>query len=159
MEEHNDRLDKVLCRIELAGLKLNKEKCSLSRSQLRFLGHLIDHLGVRPDPEKIDAIGQLPPLQNVQELRRVLGMVNYLGKYILATGGQPLYELLKTKNAWTWGPSRQTAFENIKRMLSTAPVLTFYDIAKSTSVSADASSDGIGNVLLQFHGEEWKPVA
>lgn len=91
----------------------------------------------------------------------MLGMLNYLGKYIpaFATVGQPLYELLETKNAWTWGPSQQTAFENIKRMLSTAPVLPFYNIAKLTSVSVDASSYRLGAVLLQLHGEEWKPVA
>lgn len=140
----------------------NSIKKSVPRvGALQFLGHLIDHLGVRPDPKKIEAIGQRPPPQNVQELRRVLGMVNYIGKYIpaFATVGQPLYELLETKNAWTWGPPRQTAFENIKRMLSTAPVLPFYDIAESTTVSADASTYRLGAVLLQLHGGEWKPVA
>lgn len=52
MEQHDARLEKVLQRVELAGLKLNKEKCSLRQSQLRFLGHLIDQSEVRPDPDK-----------------------------------------------------------------------------------------------------------
>lgn len=107
MEQHDARLEKVLQRVELAGLKISKKKCSLRQNQLRFLGHLIDQSGVRPDPDKVEAIHQLPPPENVQELKRVLGMVNYLGRFVpgLATVGQPLDELLKSKNIWTWGHS------------------------------------------------------
>lgn len=101
--EHDSRLEKEMQRIETAGLKLNRDKCSIRQSQLRFLVHLIDRSWIRPNPDKVEAIRQLSPPTNVQELKRVLGMVNYLGTYIpnLSTVGQPLYELLKGKNAWT----------------------------------------------------------
>lgn len=88
-------------------------------------------------------------------------MVNYLAKFVpgLSTIGQPLYELLKTKSEWSWGPSQQTAFDQMKAALATAPVLALYDVSEPTIVSADASCYGLGGVLLQRHGEDWKPVA
>ena len=160
-EQHDQRLSKVLERIESAGLKLNKEKCKFRQDQLHFLGQVIDKSGVRPDPDKVKAIRELPPPQNVNDLRRVLGMFNYLGKYIpnLSTVGQPLYELLRSKSVWTWDHSQQEAFQRLKDILSTSPVLKFYDVNRPTAVSADASSYGIGGVLLQLHDKDWKPVA
>lgn len=88
-------------------------------------------------------------------------MVNYLAKYVpeLATVGQPLYELLRANTAWVWEPAQQLAFWKLKAALATAPILTFYDVTKPTVISADASSYGLGGVLLQQHGEHWKPVA
>ena len=121
----------------------------------------MDADGTRPDPAKVSAINDLTPPTNVHELKRVLGTVDYLGKYIpnLAAVGQPMYELLKSKSVWTWGPVQQSAFQCIKELLTTPPTLAFYDVNKPTAVSADSSSYGIGGVLMQLHSEGWKPVA
>ncbi len=98
MEEHDLHLQKVLERVESAGLKLNKEKCKLRQEQLNFLGQVIDAAGVQPDPAKVQAVRGLAAPKNVHELKRILGMVNYLDKYVLnlSTVGQLLYELSKT---------------------------------------------------------------
>ncbi len=101
MEEHDLNLQKVLERVESAGLKLNKDKCKLRQEKLNFLGQVVDAAGVRPDPAKVQAIRELAAPGNVHELKRILGMVNYLDKSVLnlSTVGQPLYELLRSKTA------------------------------------------------------------
>ncbi|KAK3729801.1 hypothetical protein QZH41_003408 [Actinostola sp. cb2023] len=80
-KEHDERLEKVLARIEEAGITLNPNKCEFSKRQVTFLGHVIDESGIRPDPTKIKAIVDMAEPTNVSELRRFLGMTNQLGKF------------------------------------------------------------------------------
>lgn len=126
------------------------------------MGHLIGQEGVRPDPDKVAAILALKPPTNVAETRQLLGMVNYLGRFLpnLSQVTRPLNDLLASDSAWLWGPLQQESFDNVKQMLTTAPVLAFYELGLPTMVSADASSFGIGGVLMQQHADDgWKPVA
>jgi hypothetical protein len=68
-------------------------------------------------------------------------------------------ELLEKDRAWNWGPAQKAAFDKVKELVTKAPTLVFYDVTKKTVVSADASSYGIGGVLLQEHNGMMKPVA
>ena len=111
--------------------------------------------------ERVAAIQNLALPTNVTELKRALGMINYLCSYIdqLSTVLKPLNDLLKCDVYWFWGPQQEAAFAKVKDLISTAPVPTYFNPTKITVVSADASSYGLGGVLLQYHGKELRPVA
>ena len=79
MAEHDEQLNKLLRVVNDSGLKLNLAKCVWRKSEL---GHKFGKDGVRPDPEKIKALVNMPAPTNVHELQRVRGMSNYLGAFI-----------------------------------------------------------------------------
>ncbi|KAL6490170.1 hypothetical protein MHYP_G00005150 [Metynnis hypsauchen] len=160
-EIHDQRLKQVMETITAAGLRLNKDKCRLSQPELNFLGQVVTKDGIALNQERVKAITTMEPPQSVSELRWLLGMVNYIGRYLpnLSTVLQPLNELLKTERDWCWGPQQDRAFAEVKQLISSAPVLEFFDPAKPTIVSADASSYGLRGVLLQSHDGVLKPVA
>ena len=160
-QEHDSRLTVVLERIRAAGITLNPTKCEFAKTQLTFLGHLITHNGISADPAKTLAIKQMPPPNNVTELRRFLGMTNQLGKFSpnLSDFSAPLRKLLSHKQAWLWGPDQEQSYQKLQSELTTPTVLRPYNPQANTKISADASSYGIGAVLLQQADKNWLPVA
>ena len=159
--EHDGRLSKVLETLDHAGLQLNQEKCLYRKSELKFLGHLFSKKGIRADPEKVKAIEELPPPDSVTKVRQFMGMVHYLGSYLphLNSVTGPLNDLLKSDSEWTWDAAQEDAFRKTKELISSTPVLSYYDVTKPIIVSADSSSYGLGGVLLQEHDSVLKPIA
>ena len=160
-EEHSKRLQIVLEKLRQEGVTLNKQKCIFFSKSIQFLGHIIDEEGVKPDQEKLRAIEDAPQPTNVTEVRRFLGMVNQLSKFLpnLAERTKPLRDLLSTKKHWYWGPDQERAFLELKEELCSSETLTLFDPMKPSKVLADASSYGLGGVLRQKHSDnDWRPV-
>ena len=149
--EHDARVRAVLFRLQRAGLTLNIQKCEFSQGRLKFLGHIVDAQGVHADPEKTHAIGHFPTPTTVTELQRFMGMVNQLGKFVpgLADITAPLRQLLCKDSAWYWDEAQQTAFQQVKEKLASPEILAHYNPNRQTVIAADASSTGLGAVLLQ----------
>ena len=141
----------MLRRLEKAGLTLNERKCESSKNRVKFLGQIVDHTGVRPDPDKVAAIVHLRTPTCVGDICRFPGMTNQLSKFShhLADKTKPLRDLLSNKNQWCWEEPQQRAFEEVKQMITRSSTLALFDPTQKTIVSADARSYGLGGVLLQ----------
>ena len=136
----------------------------ISQTKLQYLGQIIDSEGIRKDPSKVKAITNMAEPQDIADLRRFLhvGLANHLMKFCpnLAEKKKPLRDLLKKESAWVWGLAQQEAFQQLKADMASKQVLALYDLEKETTVSSDASSFGLGAVLMQKQPSgEMRPVA
>ena len=131
------------------------------KAELQYFGHIVGKHGIKPNPGRITAVTTLASPENVAELRRCLGMINYLGRFLpsLSQIIKPMTELLKENTAWSWGPQQETAFKQVKEMVTRAPTLGYYQPECETIVSADASSYGLGGVLMQRQKDRIVPIA
>ncbi|XP_051782102.1 uncharacterized protein K02A2.6-like [Erpetoichthys calabaricus] len=159
-QEHDQRLHRVLQKFQKEGLTLN-EKCEFAKTEIMFVGHKVSANGIEPDPNKVKAIQQLPQPTCVADVRCLMGMANYLAKFVpqLATITMPLKDLQKERNEWSWAEPQETAFQGLKGILSSPEVLAQYSNMADTRVAADASSYGIGAVLTQKQQDgSWRPI-
>ena len=150
-DEHDSRLKATMDRLDQHGFKLNMSKCIFSQPTVTFLGHLLSREGIQPDPCKVDAVLHMPDPVNVPQLRTFLGIAGYLRKFVphMALISLPLTNLLHSDVSWFWGSAQADAAAQIKRLLTTAPILRSYDVKQPVSLEVDASGNGLGAVVLQ----------
>lgn len=150
-EEHDQRLNKVLETAMCNNIKLNREKCKIAQREIKYMGHIISGNGVRADPDKIKAICEMPAPQNKQDLQRILGVLNYVGKFLpnFSTDTTIIRELLKKNSVFKWEPEHENCLQKIKEKLTKAPILQYYDVRKPVTISVDSSMSGTGAVILQ----------
>ena len=141
LEEHNTILHKVLQRVSDRNIKLNFDKFQFCVNAVKYLGTIISHEGMKPDPAKVQAINEMPTPNDKAAVRRLLGMINYLAPHIpnMASICKPLCDLLKVDVHFQWNTPAQTAIQQIKHILSSELVLQFFNPAVSSVIQADAS--------------------
>ncbi|CAH1254301.1 GIN1 [Branchiostoma lanceolatum] len=154
---HLTKLEAVFLRYREANLKLNPKKCKFLVREVEFLGHIISGDGTRTDPSKVSAVRDWPVPRNVKDIQKFLGFANYYRKFCkgFAETAKPLTNLTRKGVKFSWGDDCQTAFETLKNMLTSSPVLAYPDFNVPFIVDSDASDFGIGGVLSQLHdGQE-----
>lgn len=150
-KELNKTTNTVMKRLKAAGFTLNSAKCEFNQFRVKFLGHVFTEKGCEPDEDKIIAINQLKKPTNVKEVQRLLGMVNYVGKFIKNQSQltEPLRKLIHKETAWHWEAEHEKAVADIKEALKSLPVLAYYNVNKPVKLSVDASSTAMGCCLMQ----------
>ncbi|XP_065073526.1 uncharacterized protein K02A2.6-like [Ochlerotatus camptorhynchus] len=151
MRDHNANLKAFLQRMHERGVKLNSEKVKLCQENVKFFGHILTSEGVKADPDKINSILKMDPPKDVPSLLRFLGMITYLTNYLpsLASVAEPLRRLTNKDEPWAWNQEQEESHQQLKRMVTSAPVLRYFDIQKDVVIQCDSSSVGLGAVLLQ----------
>ncbi|CAB1112072.1 unnamed protein product [Ectocarpus sp. CCAP 1310/34] len=164
-EGHLTLLENTFKALQAAGLTLKPSKVQFGPKEVKYLGHILSSDGIRLGDDRIQAILDLPTPTNIKELRSVLGMVNYVRKFIpdLATTIAPMVDLTKKESlksiAKLWGPEHDAAFAKVKKLLTEAPVLHFPDFSKEFVIHVDASETGAGAFLAQRNGDDLNIIA
>ena len=149
-EEHKKHVFEVFNRIQEYGFKVKENKCDFFLERIKYLGHIIDKNGRRPDPDRSTAIKNMPEPTNITSLQSFLGLANYYQSFIpkMYELRAPLNELLKKEKAWVWTPECQVAFDKIKETLTSELFLTHFNPELPIIVASDASSHGLGSCIL-----------
>ena len=156
MIDHYEHLEMVLQLLRTHQLVARATKCFFGHSQVEYLGHIITEHGVATNPLKIQAIVDWPIPQTLKQLRGFLGLTGYYRGFVKGYGSisKPLTLLLR-KDTKGWNEEATHAFNNLKVLMTSAPVLALPDFTKVFVVETDASLTGIGAILLQ----EGHPIA
>ncbi len=137
--DHDCHLEAFLKRCGERNLKLNDEKLKLRRPEVPFIGHVATAEGLRIHPYKVQAIMEMPSPEDVAAVQRLLGLAQYLSKFLphLSDMTKPLWELT------------QKALESLQQAVSSTPVLRYYNLKEEVTLQCDASQSGLGAALMQ----------
>ena len=150
-EEHEQHLRMVLDKLREHQLYAKFSKCEFWLHEVGFLGHVLNAEGLSVDPTKIQAVTEWQTPSNVKEVRSFLGLAGYYRRFVegFSSIARPMTQLLKKEKKFECTPKCEESFQELKRRLTTAPVLATLDIHKEFVIYCDASRTGLGGVLMQ----------
>lgn len=155
-------LHEVAKRLKAHGFTISSEKSKFCVKQLKYLGYILDENGLKMDPEKISPILNLPSPKNVREVRRIVGMAGWYGRFIknFSQITSPITDLVSLgRKKFVWTPEADAAFMKLKTALVSSPVLKSPNFEEMFTIQTDASDVGIGAVLTQGSDKDERVIA
>ena len=162
-----DRIQFTFGRLKEFSLKIKPKKSFFFQAEVNFLGHILSQRGMSPHPEKVAKIKDWPVPKTSKEVHSFVGLASYYRRFIpnFAKWAGPLHALiipavtqLKVRQGvlrkselleFKWSTECQEGFDNLKKALTSAPILAYPDYSKPFILETDASLEGLGAVLLQ----------
>ena len=170
-EEHLKRLEAVFQKLSAAGLKLKPSKCFFFRKEIEYLGHVVSGKGISTNPKKIEAVSKWPTPKTVYDVRSFLGFVGYYRRFIknfsritkpireVITGLENQSKRTAKKTYIEWTDAANAAFEHLKAMCVSTPILAYPDYQLPFTLHTDSSTDGLGAVLYQKQDGKLRVIA
>ena len=170
-EEHLKGLEAVFQKLCAAGLKLKPSKCFFFREEIEYLGHVVSGKGISTNPKKIEAVSKWPTPRTVYDVRSFLGFVGYYRRFIknfsritkpireVITGLENQSKRAAKKTYIEWSDTANTAFEHLKAMCVSTPILAYLNYQLPFTLHTDSSTDGLGAVLYQKQDGKMRVIA
>jgi hypothetical protein len=127
MTEHAQKLEAIFARLDQANFRIQPEKCVFATGTVDYLGHVCTQSGIRPDPNKIKAIRSYPVPKTVRDVRAFIGLAGYYRRHVrnFAEITRSLTNLTKKDVPFNWTNDCQQAFDKLKEILGTEPLLIY----------------------------------
>ena len=170
-EEHLKRLEAVFQKLCAAGLKLKPSKCFFFKEEIEYLRHVVSGKGISTNPKKIEAVSKWPTPRTVYDVRSFLGFVGYYRRFIknfsritkpireVITGLENQSKKAAKKTYIEWSDAADTAFEHLKVMCVSTPILAYPNYQLPFTLHTDSSTDGLGAVLYQKQDGKMRVIA
>ena len=148
--EHEYHLRIVLQLLRDHQLYAKFSKCEFWLTEVRFFGHVVSALGVSVDPEKVEAVMSWERPKSIFEICSFLGLAGYYRRFIedFSRIATPMTRLTRKEVKFDWDDRSEEAFQELKRRLTSAPILIVLDRGQGCTVYCDASRAGLGCVLM-----------
>ena len=170
-EEHLKRLEAVFQKLSAAGLKLKPSKCFFFREEIEYLGHVVSGKGIFTNPKKVEAVAEWPTPKTVYDVRSFLGFVGYYRRFIkdFSKIAKPIREVITglenqskrtaKKTFVEWTEAADFAFEHLKKLCTSTPILAYPDYKLPFVLHTDSSSEGLDVVLYQKQEGKLRVIA